>query len=1020
MTNPLARNIRPICFGGIIYSGITYQDLEIQIANNSLGISQLNSLGTSLGVSISHLDQLQSQLSISSANTAFELGNFEYVAGTSSAIIQSQINILVGITAGNFSAEIAQLNISSANDDTHIGQIVGISLPNYLPNNQTILPNTFTSSSLTSLGNSPTINTPNISVSALIPNVVIGEIQLNQNGFTNNNTALNVIHSQGVGNNQAYLQFVNSTNNDAWTSNMLVNALGYAGNDFLLTNQYGNATFNIGISGTNRELVKLSGAQNQTGKVGVSQSNPQYTLDVGGDINSLTDIRIAGNSLGTSISNLNVKSSLTGVSISNVDQLANLVDADLNILYGSTTIYNLPGVIGISYGFNYQVGATGSYPQGGTTGTYTIAQPVQTDNILGIVEGVGLAIDAVNAAFAVYEAGQWFINTSQRAYNQYILGYEELQDVEIAGNTAGVAANTASIVSTNAAVAANSASIAALVAGEASLSISGTNNSTDIGTLFHDVSLIGSTINSIVGTSIPNLDVKVDTIIGISLPNYLPNNLTILPSTFVNSSLTSLGNISNLSYTSAVGTTLNSTFLFGSSGFIDNLGSSTAYVRGSMYLGSTSSRIFTDDLNMYLVYNGGFSLSLDGLNCNIYSLGGAYKINGNSVLNRTTLGSGVVNSSLTSLGTINSLSYNSAIGITTSTTWMTGTTANLTSVILQNAGEGQQLGAIYNSSGTLLMNCDTSHLYFGITYYTFTDPLGHNYLDISPIKTTIYTPAEVQNNLNLTTGNAYQINGNSVLSGTSLGNGIVSSSLTSFGNSPTINKPTIGTSMNVPSIQINEMLLSQAVGNSNANTSIQLFHNSGSFPTQCYLQFLNSTNYSNNIANVIGSAGNDLILTNNVGDITLSVGRTNSNKTAMYILGSSSGGHNPYIALGNFLPSHTLQLLDDDAAKSTTSTWTITSDARVKKNIIKNTDNSLEIINKLDFKNYNYTGITGIDPTKTHMGLLAQDVELVPELKKCVIEKDLLKLNYHEIFLHGIKAIQQISKELNELQSKLK
>lgn len=47
-------------------------------------------------------------------------------------------------------------------------------------------------------------------------------------------------------------------------------------------------------------------------------------------------------------------------------------------------------------------------------------------------------------------------------------------------------------------------------------------------------------------------------------------------------------------------------------------------------------------------------------------------------------------------------------------------------------------------------------------------------------------------NFELTTGNVYRINGASVLSDTSLGSGVTASSLTSFGNSPTLVTPNIG------------------------------------------------------------------------------------------------------------------------------------------------------------------------------------------------------------------------------------
>ena len=56
--------------------------------------------------------------------------------------------------------------------------------------------------------------------------------------------------------------------------------------------------------------------------------------------------------------------------------------------------------------------------------------------------------------------------------------------------------------------------------------------------------------------------------------------------------------------------------------------------------------------------------------------------------------------------------------------------------------------------------------------------------------TTAWTSSE---DLNLLTGKVYKINGTSVLSGTTLGSGVTSSSLTSFGSSPTLVTPILGT-----------------------------------------------------------------------------------------------------------------------------------------------------------------------------------------------------------------------------------
>ena len=142
-------------------------------------------------------------------------------------------------------------------------------------------------------------------------------------------------------------------------------------------------------------------------------------------------------------------------------------------------------------------------------------------------------------------------------------------------------------------------------------------------------------------------------------------------------------------------------------------------------------------------------------------------------------------------------------------------------------------------------------------------------------------------------------------------------------------------------------------------------------------------------------------------------------------------------------PAYILQLGSDSAAKPSTSTWTISSDSRLKKDIKVHVESSLDIINSLEFKKFKYT-----DPEnpKEYLGLMADDVLTNEQLKNCVsktkykkvktngkirdspdyqetiVEEidDALGLDYHEIFVHGLASIKELSNQNKQLMDEIK
>jgi len=126
------------------------------------------------------------------------------------------------------------------------------------------------------------------------------------------------------------------------------------------------------------------------------------------------------------------------------------------------------------------------------------------------------------------------------------------------------------------------------------------------------------------------------------------------------------------------------------------------------------------------------------------------------------------------------------------------------------------------------------------------------------------------------------------------------------------------------------------------------------------------------------------IITNN--QFATILGSTSTN--ALY---SAEGGYGANIALsanrygqigiGTTNPAYQLELSTDSAAKPTTSTWTISSDIRLKENIeTADLDRCYDIVNQLPLKRYRWKDdIYGSNQIKdrSKLGWIAQDVESI-------------------------------------------
>ena len=224
--------------------------------------------------------------------------------------------------------------------------------------------------------------------------------------------------------------------------------------------------------------------------------------------------------------------------------------------------------------------------------------------------------------------------------------------------------------------------------------------------------------------------------------------------------------------------------------------------------------------------------------------GNDYKINGTSVLTSTTLGSAVVNSSLTSVGTLSRLTVT---GVTTS------------------GGFNATTGNDYKINGTSVLTSTTLGSAVVNSSLTSVGILGQ--LQVTGVITSgllSVTGVTTSGGVNVTTGNDYKINGTSVLTSTTLGSAVVNSSLTSVGTLGILNVTGVTTSggVNVTTgndykINGTSVLTATTLGSAVVNSSLTSV---GTLPT------LNATNITNTNIN---SSGINSAATYSVGATTV-------------------------------------------------------------------------------------------------------------------------------------------------------
>jgi len=530
--------------GTWIYTGITYPNIEYQLSlvsdQTNIGSSNINTINNEInliGTTITKLDNkdilisssinnLQSHdviigSSINSIDQDFQA--FDVLVGTSVFQLQTEINLLVGVTTADYTSQLVNLGVSSNNQQLH-------KLENTIPT----LPSNFVNSSLTNLGVLTGMRTSGV----LFPS-----------DFTVNGNQTSIQTLVGITSRPKHTYLLNDT---------------YQYGD----HHYFNANDTSGTVGVN---ISSSGlAINHT------NTSARYDLDVSGSGLITNNLSVSGNIINTQfVSNTN-QLSILGSTVNNVLGSTGYYTV-LGISINSLQAYDI-SVSGALTNIGTSIVNTDiqlDYFQSAQS-VYNRIMEIQ-----GIVTG---ALNALEYTVAAFNTAQGLWNTYVLGYTQLNDAGIGVIESQITGIESDLLAINAEIVTINTTLSALSASVAALTVTVTALSIDSAIQAGNINSLESDVSDIGvsivlldnediliassvnnhtNTLNSIIGTTITLLDNKdillassinilqnQDVLFGTSINNLelhkLDKNITTLPSNFVDSALQTVGLLSGL------------------------------------------------------------------------------------------------------------------------------------------------------------------------------------------------------------------------------------------------------------------------------------------------------------------------------------------------------------------------------------------------------------------------------------------------------------------------------------------
>lgn len=168
------------------------------------------------------------------------------------------------------------------------------------------------------------------------------------------------------------------------------------------------------------------------------------------------------------------------------------------------------------------------------------------------------------------------------------------------------------------------------------------------------------------------------------------------------------------------------------------------------------------------------------------------------------------------------------------------------------------------------------------------------------------------------------------------------------------------------------------------------------------------------------------------GDASGNISIINQDTAGYFVLGAGNSErvriqYDGKIGIGTSAPTYQLHLSQDSAAKPSTNTWTISSDARLKENIeLADLDVCYQNMKSIPLKRYTwkddvYTEEQVHDRSK--LGWIAQDVE--PVFPKAVEQKEMFgyedckTLNADQIYATMYGAIQKLIQKVEYLESQI-
>lgn len=137
----------------------------------------------------------------------------------------------------------------------------------------------------------------------------------------------------------------------------------------------------------------------------------------------------------------------------------------------------------------------------------------------------------------------------------------------------------------------------------------------------------------------------------------------------------------------------------------------------------------------------------------------------------------------------------------------------------------------------------------------------------------------------------------------------------------------------------------------------------------------------------------------------------------LIVMPKAQGAAGGNVGIGVSSPTHTLQLWNDDAVKSATTTWTVVSDIRTKTDIGTFSD-GLNIINQINPVSFTYNGLGGTATGTQGIGVIAQDVQsvapyMIGQFDVKLHPNDtnttkLLDFNPHALFFITVNALKEL------------